>query len=141
MKDAGSFPITWFANGLSLREIQPWFPLPSNLINKGEEWIPEIQGYAGGLQTKDEMCVQILAYYPRMKNLSICISIQSPSALQTMTNNVTFTDMDQFKQWLHNLKWTPELGTKWQEFYNHSSRLVIYGAEGHFQIESIDSFP
>ncbi|CAF4098282.1 unnamed protein product [Rotaria sp. Silwood2] len=46
MKDAGSFPITWFANGLSLREIQPWFPLPSNLINKGEEWIPEIQGYA-----------------------------------------------------------------------------------------------
>jgi hypothetical protein len=21
----------------------PWFPLPSNLINKGEEWIPEVQ--------------------------------------------------------------------------------------------------
>ncbi|CAF0759677.1 unnamed protein product [Adineta steineri] len=23
--------------------IQPWFPLPSNLVNKGKEWIPEIQ--------------------------------------------------------------------------------------------------
>jgi hypothetical protein len=46
MKDAGPFPITWFADGLSLREIQPWFPLPSNLINKGQVWVPEIQGYA-----------------------------------------------------------------------------------------------
>ncbi|CAF1354996.1 unnamed protein product, partial [Rotaria sordida] len=46
MKDAGPFPITWFADSLSFRQVQPWFPLPSNLINKGEEWIPEIQGYA-----------------------------------------------------------------------------------------------
>jgi hypothetical protein len=46
MKDAGPFPITWFADGLSLREIQPWFPLPSNLINNGQVWVPEIQGYA-----------------------------------------------------------------------------------------------
>jgi hypothetical protein len=21
----------------------PWFPLPSNLINKGEQWVPEIK--------------------------------------------------------------------------------------------------
>ncbi|CAF4122628.1 unnamed protein product [Rotaria sp. Silwood2] len=46
MQDAGPFPITWFADSLTLHEIEPWFPLPSNLINKGEEWIPEIQGYA-----------------------------------------------------------------------------------------------
>ncbi|CAF1245987.1 unnamed protein product [Rotaria sordida] len=46
MKDAGPFPITWFADSLSFRQVQPWFPLPSNLIDKGEEWIPEIQGYA-----------------------------------------------------------------------------------------------
>jgi hypothetical protein len=51
MKDAGQFPITWFADGLSLREIQPWFPLPSNLINKGQVWVPEIQGYAMACQT------------------------------------------------------------------------------------------
>ena len=46
MKDAGPFPITWYGDGLSLREVQRWFPLPSDLINKGEEWVPEIQGYA-----------------------------------------------------------------------------------------------
>ncbi len=46
MKDAGPFPITWFTDGLSLSEIQPWFPLPSNLINKGQVWVPEIKGYA-----------------------------------------------------------------------------------------------
>ncbi|CAF4817976.1 unnamed protein product, partial [Rotaria socialis] len=46
MQDAGPFPMAWFGDGLNLREIQPWFPLPSNLINKGEEWIPEIHEYA-----------------------------------------------------------------------------------------------
>ncbi|CAF3599158.1 unnamed protein product [Rotaria socialis] len=46
MQDTGPFPIAWFGDGLNLREIQPWFPLPSNLINKGEEWIPEIHDYA-----------------------------------------------------------------------------------------------
>ena len=42
MNDVGPFPFKWF-NGQGMFEIQPWFPLPSNLINKGEEWIPEIQ--------------------------------------------------------------------------------------------------
>jgi hypothetical protein len=42
MSDVGPFPTTWF-NDQGMFEIQPWFPLPSNLINKGEEWIPEIQ--------------------------------------------------------------------------------------------------
>ncbi|CAF3395784.1 unnamed protein product [Rotaria sp. Silwood2] len=43
MGDIGPFPTTWFYNSQDHTEIQPWFPLPSNLINKGEEWIPEIQ--------------------------------------------------------------------------------------------------
>lgn len=24
-------------------EMKPWFPLPSNLVNKGEQWIPQLQ--------------------------------------------------------------------------------------------------
>lgn len=42
MGDVGPFPTTWF-NDQGMFDIQPWFPLPSNLINKGEEWVPEIQ--------------------------------------------------------------------------------------------------
>jgi hypothetical protein len=40
--DFGPFPMSWFNLSLGRTEILPWFPLPSNLINKGEEWIPEV---------------------------------------------------------------------------------------------------
>ncbi|CAF4892598.1 unnamed protein product [Rotaria sp. Silwood1] len=46
MGDIGPFPFTWFTSPESEFKIQPWFPLPSNLINKGKEWIPEIHDYA-----------------------------------------------------------------------------------------------
>ncbi|CAM4947719.1 unnamed protein product [Rotaria socialis] len=42
MGDIGPFPFSWF-NQVSDFEIKLWFPLPSNLIKKGEEWIPEIK--------------------------------------------------------------------------------------------------
>jgi len=37
------FPISWFNNAEDRTEIKPWFPLPSNLVNKGEQWIPDLQ--------------------------------------------------------------------------------------------------
>jgi hypothetical protein len=43
MRSSGAFPVSWFFNTPNGTEIQRWFPLPSNLINKGEEWIPEIK--------------------------------------------------------------------------------------------------
>ena len=43
MGDIGPFPNAWFYGSQGRTEIQPWFPLPSNLINKGDQWIPEIQ--------------------------------------------------------------------------------------------------
>jgi hypothetical protein len=46
MGDLGPLPWSWFYGTQEHTEIQPWFPLPSNLINKGEEWIPEIQQHA-----------------------------------------------------------------------------------------------
>ncbi|CAF1448399.1 unnamed protein product [Rotaria magnacalcarata] len=42
MGDIGPFPFSWFNQGSDF-EIKLWFPLPSNLIKKGEEWIPEIK--------------------------------------------------------------------------------------------------
>ena len=41
--DVGPFPTSWFFDTENGTQIQPWFPLPSNLINKGEEWVPEIK--------------------------------------------------------------------------------------------------
>lgn len=44
MTDTGPFPSEWFYNSIpSQTQMQPWFPLPQNMINKGEEWIPEVQ--------------------------------------------------------------------------------------------------
>ncbi len=45
MGDVGPFPFNWFydSDPQSQTKILSWFPLPSNLINKGEEWIPEVQ--------------------------------------------------------------------------------------------------
>ncbi|CAF1440644.1 unnamed protein product [Adineta ricciae] len=49
MSDVGPFPWNWFHDTQLIvdqqdhTKIQPWFPLPSNLINKGKQWIPEIQ--------------------------------------------------------------------------------------------------
>jgi len=37
------FPISWFNNAGDRTEMKPWFPLPSNLVNKGEQWIPQLQ--------------------------------------------------------------------------------------------------
>ncbi|CAF3927195.1 unnamed protein product [Rotaria sordida] len=42
MIDIGPFPSSWLDQDGNI-DIKPWFPLPSDLIKKGEEWIPEIQ--------------------------------------------------------------------------------------------------
>ncbi|CAF1252746.1 unnamed protein product [Rotaria sordida] len=43
MVDIGPFPVKWLHGVEGTIEIYPWLPLPPNLINKGEEWIPEVQ--------------------------------------------------------------------------------------------------
>ncbi len=43
MIDIGPFPIKWLHGVENTIAIYPWLPLPPNLINKGEEWIPEVQ--------------------------------------------------------------------------------------------------
>ncbi|UJR10783.1 hypothetical protein I4U23_014970 [Adineta vaga] len=43
MKSVGPFPMAWYDKTGNQFEIKPWFPLPSNLINKGDEWVPELE--------------------------------------------------------------------------------------------------
>ncbi|CAF5033173.1 unnamed protein product, partial [Rotaria sp. Silwood1] len=43
MIDIGPFPISWLRGVENYIQIYPWYLLSPNLINKGEEWIPELQ--------------------------------------------------------------------------------------------------
>jgi len=104
-----------------------------NTMNKNEITL-------GGERTKDEMCTHSFTYYPRINNLCLCVSTPSDSAWETMTDNSSFTDSDKFIQWLNDIKWTPELAVKWQEFYNKASRRILIGGD-HFETEFINSIP
>jgi hypothetical protein len=42
MGDVGPLPMSWFDRSQGQTKILPWFPLTLNMINKGDEWIPEI---------------------------------------------------------------------------------------------------
>lgn len=50
-------------------------------------------------------------------------------------------DEDEFKNWLIDLKWTPELAFQWQKFYDNASRWLIYGEAAHLQFEDFDGLP
>lgn len=43
MIDIGPFPVSWLRSIDNYIQIHPWYPLSSSLINKGKEWIPELQ--------------------------------------------------------------------------------------------------
>jgi hypothetical protein len=42
-------------------------------------------------------------------------------------------DSEKFVDWLKELKWTPELKRKWQEFYNKGLRRIILGGANNFE--------
>ncbi|UJR12029.1 hypothetical protein I4U23_016207 [Adineta vaga] len=43
ISDIGPFPMSWFNYERTHYEIKTWFQLPPNMIQKGEEWIEELQ--------------------------------------------------------------------------------------------------
>ena len=82
------------------------------------------------------MCLHMFSYYPRMNDMYMCGSINDPSAWAKKMNVSTYVsdyinysfvcfflyffrlpDNNTVKQWLLDLKWTPELAVQWQEFY------------------------
>jgi hypothetical protein len=52
-----------------------------------------------------------------------------------VTFRLTF-DEEKFLDWLRNIKWTSQLKTKWQEFYNKGSRRIIQGGGNHIDTSS-----
>ncbi|CAF4919956.1 unnamed protein product [Rotaria sp. Silwood1] len=87
----------------------------------------------GGERTKDEMCLHMMTYYPRMNNMYGCVT----------TNNRERTPFSysKFVEWLLNLTWTPERAVQWQEFYDTTSRVLIYGASPNIQFNNMPSLP
>jgi hypothetical protein len=53
----------------------------------------------------------------------------------------SITDRKVLKQWLLNITWTPDLATKWQEFYNNASRAIYFGRSGHLEQEFLSTLP
>ncbi|UJR36729.1 hypothetical protein I4U23_029445 [Adineta vaga] len=87
----------------------------------------------GGERTKDEMCLHMFTYFPRMDNISICISIIHPLAwINFLKLNVTrIVEVEPaLEKKVQNITWTPELATQWQKFYNTAARWTIYNRRG-----------
>ncbi|CAF3947797.1 unnamed protein product [Rotaria magnacalcarata] len=85
----------------------------------------------GGQRTTDEMCSQIFTYYPRVKDLYGCFSMNHPDAWQAIRNRVSndFNNTE-ILDWIKNIEWTPTVAAQWQEFYNDASRMVTYSGFG-----------
>ncbi|CAF1219237.1 unnamed protein product [Rotaria magnacalcarata] len=96
----------------------------------------------GGLRTKDEMCLHIFSYYPRMSNYYSCFTRNDMLAWQTVLNTSSpIIDNSALRQLLLDVKWTPALAIKWQEFYNNASRVNYFGSAGHFEEEFFSVLP
>ncbi|CAF3636010.1 unnamed protein product [Rotaria sp. Silwood1] len=99
-----------------------------------ENRLPQsIKLFRGGERTKDEMCLHMMTYYPRMNNMYGCVT----------TNNRERTPFDysKFVEWLLNLTWTPERAVQWQEFYDTTSRVLMYGASPNLQFNNMSRLP
>ncbi|CAF4783786.1 unnamed protein product [Rotaria socialis] len=96
----------------------------------------------GGEKTKNEMCMHMFMYYPRMKNFYGCSTINSlESWSKLMNSSASSFDFEVFQKWLMDLKWTPELAEQWQKFYNDAPRVVISGPTGNFTITNLTRLP
>lgn len=49
--------------------------------------------------------------------------------------------MDEFKQWLFNIQWTPDMIAKWQELHTKGSRLVRIVGGQNLVTQSLEILP
>ncbi|UJR14303.1 hypothetical protein I4U23_001293 [Adineta vaga] len=105
-----------------------------NTMNKNEVTL-------GGKRTRDEMCVHMFTYYPRMSDLYACVTVNHPSAWQNVMNISSSIDDKQLKEWILAKKWTTDSAKQWQNFYESASRNVIYGRSGYFQSQTLSNLP
>ncbi|CAF1144593.1 unnamed protein product [Adineta ricciae] len=96
----------------------------------------------GGGRTKDEMCIHGFVYYPRMNNLSMCLTHNDWSAWKRFLNvSVENFDETALQEILVKIKWTPQLVAQWQSFYDSTARGVTYGQSPFIIAETFAALP
>ncbi|CAF1944661.1 unnamed protein product [Rotaria magnacalcarata] len=80
----------------------------------------------GGEATRNEMCLHMFTYYPRMNNLHVCSMTNSREAWAQVTNNSIPLDYNSIVKWLTDRQWTTQSIVDWQTFYNSTSKTLIY---------------
>ncbi|CAF2711169.1 unnamed protein product [Rotaria sp. Silwood2] len=95
----------------------------------------------GGESTRDEMCLHMFTYYPRMNDLYMCIASNDKSAWKDIMNTSSSINDEQLKQWLLDRSWTSGLTIQWQNFYDRTSRIVAYGRSEHFKSQILPVLP
>ena len=96
--------------------------------------------FKGGIRTRDEMCLHMFTYYPRMNDIYTCVNLNHYSAWEKMLNSSSI-DEQKIEDWLKNQTWTEESKNQWQRFYDHATRNIYYGRSGHFQSRILPTFP
>ncbi|CAF0896092.1 unnamed protein product [Adineta ricciae] len=96
----------------------------------------------GGGRTKDEMCIHGFIYYPRMNDLSMCLTHNDWSAWKRFLN-VSAENFDEtaLQEILIKIKWTPQLVAQWQSFYDNTARGVTYGRSPFIIVETFAALP
>jgi len=95
----------------------------------------------GGEKSKDEMCLNMFIYYPRMNDFYTCRTLNAYSSWQTMLNTSETINEKMLKQWLESRTWTSTSAMQFQNFYDQAARLLIYGRAGHFQNATLPHLP
>ncbi|CAF1123173.1 unnamed protein product [Adineta ricciae] len=95
----------------------------------------------GGEKTKNEMCLNMFTYYPRMNDMYMCATVNHPSAWKKQMNVSETPSSAAIQRWLQNITWTPELKEQWQQFYNSAPRRGFYGRSGQFHSKEIKVLP
>ncbi|CAF1181533.1 unnamed protein product [Rotaria magnacalcarata] len=140
MGDIGPFPISWFYGQEKPFEIQPWFPLPSNLINKGEEWIPEIQKNAIRYDSP-ELCDLVNSGYGIVPCLSYFEAQDTPVKTIRARAASGFYDSDEYVSTVY-LSFTKGIPSETEYLFNLPNQWPSYcgNANTGFTVEPMHGF-
>jgi len=106
-----------------------------NTMNKNETTL-------GGEATKNEMCLHMFSYYPRVNNLYSCLNgIPFDVFLKKINASGEVRNESMIYSWLLQRKWTKDSAKEWQEFYNEAPRVMFAGHTADFIIEKVPQIP
>ncbi|CAF2106046.1 unnamed protein product [Rotaria magnacalcarata] len=139
MRDIGPFPFSWYKSDSDF-EMKPWFPLPPNLIKKGEEWIPEVKKNATRYDSP-EMCDLYRSGIGKVPCLSYFEAEETPVKTITAHAAVGSFDTDQYISTFY-LSFTFGIPSKAEPLFNLPDQWPSYCgyANAGFTIENLHGF-